>query len=286
LSASDQPAAAQASQPFSRFEFLLAGRYLRARRKDAFISVISGLTLAGVALGVATLIVVMSVMNGFRTELISKILGLNGDFTAYPIQRQFTDYDQTVKGIRTVPGVTHAVAFVEGQALASGTDDSTGVSVRGMDLDSIKQLPLLYKAIRERPNISDLYLQKLVAENRFDKKEAEKQSSERRDMMRRVLHITGGVAATATVLTQLGVTSASAQEGTPPPAPTPTAAEAVVVAIAPLAAVPHVVAVVIPRPPVIAIVVAIPVVAVMVARRTDIDADARGFRRCHRRRGE
>jgi lipoprotein-releasing system permease protein len=149
LSASDQPAAAQASQPFSRFEFLLAGRYLRARRKDAFISVISGLTLAGVALGVATLIVVMSVMNGFRTELISKILGLNGDFTAYPIQRQFTDYDQTVKGIRTVPGVTHAVAFVEGQALASGTDDSTGVSVRGMDLDSIKQLPLLYKAISQ-----------------------------------------------------------------------------------------------------------------------------------------
>ena len=115
---------------FGPFERMVAGRYLRARRKDAFISVISGLTLAGVALGVATLIVVMSVMNGFRTELISKILGLNGDFTAYPIQRQFTDYDQTVKGIRTVPGVTHAVAFVEGQALASGTDDSTGVSVR------------------------------------------------------------------------------------------------------------------------------------------------------------
>jgi lipoprotein-releasing system permease protein len=149
LSPTEIETAAQASQPFSRFEFLLAARYLRARRKDAFISVISGLTLAGVALGVATLIVVMSVMNGFRTELISKILGLNGDFTAYPIERQFTDYDQTVKGIRTVTGVTHAVAFVEGQALASGAVASTGADVRGMDLASIKQLPLLYNSAKQ-----------------------------------------------------------------------------------------------------------------------------------------
>jgi lipoprotein-releasing system permease protein len=137
---------AQTTRPFSRFEFLVAGRYLRARRKDTFISVIATLTLLGVAIGVATLIVVMSVMNGFRSELLSKILGLNGHFTAYPIQQQFTDYQQVVNGIRTVPGVTHAVAYVEGQALASGADDSAGVSVRGMDLDSIKQLPLLYKA--------------------------------------------------------------------------------------------------------------------------------------------
>ena len=86
--------ASQATQPFSRFEFMVAGRYLRARRKDAFISVIAGLTLAGVAIGVATLIVVMSVMNGFRAELLTKILGLNGHFTAYPIERQFTDYNQ------------------------------------------------------------------------------------------------------------------------------------------------------------------------------------------------
>ena len=90
------PAAAPAPGPFSRFEFLVAGRYLRARRKDTFISVIGSLTLAGIAIGVATLIVGMSVMNGFRDELLSKILGLNGHFTAYPIERQFTDYDQVV----------------------------------------------------------------------------------------------------------------------------------------------------------------------------------------------
>ena len=73
------PASAPASAPgpFSRFELLVAGRYLRARRRDTFISVIGTLTLLGIAIGVATLIVVMSVMNGFRDELLSKILGLH-----------------------------------------------------------------------------------------------------------------------------------------------------------------------------------------------------------------
>jgi len=138
-----QPAAL-APGPFSRFEFLVAGRYLRARRSDAFISVIAALTLTGVAIGVATLIVVMSVMNGFREELLSKILGLNGHFTAYPIERQFTDYDQTVAEIETVDGVVHAIAYVEGQALVSGQSESTGIAARGISLESIKKLDLLY----------------------------------------------------------------------------------------------------------------------------------------------
>ena len=134
------------SGPFSRFEFLVAGRYLRTRRKDAFISVTALLTLLGVAIGVATLIVVMSVMNGFREELLSKILGLNGHFTAYPIERQFNDYDQVVDEMEAIPGVTRAVAYVEGQALASGlSTESTGVSVRGLDLASIQKLPLLHE---------------------------------------------------------------------------------------------------------------------------------------------
>ncbi|WP_189422419.1 ABC transporter permease [Devosia pacifica] len=122
---------------------MVAGRYLRARRKDTFISVIAALTLVGVAIGVATLIVVMSVMNGFREELLSKILGLNGHFTAFPIEEQFTDYQQVVQQIETVDGVEFAVYFVEGQALASGDNQSTGVSVRGMDSENIAKLPLL-----------------------------------------------------------------------------------------------------------------------------------------------
>jgi lipoprotein-releasing system permease protein len=129
--------------PFSRFEWLVAGRYLRARRADTFISVIAGLTLTGIAIGVATLIVVTSVMNGFREELLSKILGLNGHFTVFPIDSQFTDYQDTVVQLETVDGVTRAIAFVEGQALASGRTESTGVTVRGIDEASLQKLPLL-----------------------------------------------------------------------------------------------------------------------------------------------
>lgn len=147
MTSKNPEAAALSTRPFSRFELMVAGRYLRSRRNDTFISVIAALTLTGVAIGVATLIVVMSVMNGFRAELLTKILGLNGHFTAFPIEQPFTDYAQAVKGIRVVPGVTHAIAFVEGQALASGATQSTGVSVRGETLADIKQLPLLYKAV-------------------------------------------------------------------------------------------------------------------------------------------
>ena len=146
MTAASGAASPESTRPFSRFELLVAGRYLRSRRKDTFISVIAALTLTGVAIGVATLIVVMSVMNGFRAELLTKILGLNGHFSAYPIERQFTDFDQVVKNIEIVPGVTHAIAFVEGQALASGQTESTGVSVRGVSLESIKKLPLLFRS--------------------------------------------------------------------------------------------------------------------------------------------
>lgn len=132
--------------PFSRFELLLAARYLRARRKEAFISVISWLTLIGVALGVAALIVVMSVMNGFRAELLTKILGLNGHFTAYPIDAKFTDYDDTAMKIEAVDGVLYAIPYVEGQVLASGQSDSTGVSVRGISAASIGKLTMFRDA--------------------------------------------------------------------------------------------------------------------------------------------
>ena len=140
---SPAPEAVPTAGPFSRFEWLLAGRYLRARRREAFISVISWLTLIGVALGVATLIVVMSVMNGFRGELLTKILGLNGHFTAYPIDARFADYDATAMRLEEVDGVLFAIPYVEGQALASGQGDAAGVSIRGIEARSIDKLTLL-----------------------------------------------------------------------------------------------------------------------------------------------
>ncbi len=137
------------SRPFSTFELLLAGRYLRSRRADSFISVIAALTLIGIAIGVATLIVVTSVMNGFRAELLSKILGLNGHFIAYPMDSEFYDYQDLAIKIETIDGVTSAFAFVEGQALASSKSQSTGVSVRGITMDSIKKLPMLLNGVEQ-----------------------------------------------------------------------------------------------------------------------------------------
>lgn len=142
----DAPAQLRPPGPFSRFEFLVAGRYLRARRKERFVSVIALLTLVGVALGVATLITVMSVMNGFRSELLGKILGINGHFVVQNLKGPFNDYQDVVRRLEGVPGVVYAIPYVEGQALASGNSDSTGVVVRGIDEASIRKLALLDNA--------------------------------------------------------------------------------------------------------------------------------------------
>src|SRR5687767_10918049 len=77
--------ASRATPPFAPFEWMLALRYLRPRRKEAFISVIAGFSFLGILLGVATLVVVMAVMNGFRAELLSKILGINGHVVVQPV---------------------------------------------------------------------------------------------------------------------------------------------------------------------------------------------------------
>ena len=81
------------TRPFAPYEWLLALRYLRARRKEGFISVIAGFSFVGILLGVATLIIVMAVMNGFRNQLIEKILGINGHIVVYKIAEPFDDYE-------------------------------------------------------------------------------------------------------------------------------------------------------------------------------------------------
>jgi lipoprotein-releasing system permease protein len=123
----------KATRPFSPFEWMLALRYLRPRRKQAFISVIAIFSFLGIMLGVATLVVVMAVMNGFRAELLDKILGINGHIIVQPIESDLTDYDEVSKRIATVPGVHAAMPIIEGQALASGpSTGSSGVLVRGI----------------------------------------------------------------------------------------------------------------------------------------------------------
>ncbi|MBZ8132288.1 lipoprotein-releasing ABC transporter permease subunit [Afifella sp. IM 167] len=120
---------------------MLALRYLRPRRKEAFISVIAGFSFLGICLGVATLVIVMAVMNGFRAELLDKILGINGHLVLQPVDTPLTDYDAVAKRVSAVPGVRAAIPLVEGQALASGAaPGGTGVLVRGIrgaDLDKV-----------------------------------------------------------------------------------------------------------------------------------------------------
>src|SRR6266436_9000452 len=120
------------THPFSRFEWMLSLRYLRARRKEGFISVIAGFSFLGITLGVATLIIVMAVMNGFRTELLDKILGLNGHLLIQPLESPLTDWEAVTGRIVTVPGVRLALPLVEGQALASSPFNASGVLVRGI----------------------------------------------------------------------------------------------------------------------------------------------------------
>src|SRR3984893_12143016 len=100
---------------FGPFERMVAFRYLRARRQEGFVSVIAIFSLLGIALGVATLIIVMSVMNGFRADLIGRILGLNGHLGVYAEAGALGDFDAMAAKIATVPGVVSATPLVEGQ---------------------------------------------------------------------------------------------------------------------------------------------------------------------------
>ena len=123
---------------FSKFERLVAKRYLRAKRKEGFISVITGFAFTGIALGVATLIIVMSVMNGFREELLGRILGINGHIgitaiAGYP----FNNYQQAVKEISTFDKVQTVIPMIENQLLVTAGKAAEGAMVRGISRDDI-----------------------------------------------------------------------------------------------------------------------------------------------------
>ena len=138
-----------AGKPFSTFERLVAWRYLRARRKEAFISVIAGFSFVGIMLGVATLIIVMAVMNGFRTELVSRILGINGHMIVQPVDGPFTDYPVLSGKLAAVPGIKMALPLVEGQVLASAqAGGSTGALVRGARAEDLTKLKTISDNIK------------------------------------------------------------------------------------------------------------------------------------------
>jgi len=129
------------TKPFANFEWMLALRYLRARRKESFISVISLFSFLGIMLGVATLIVVMSVFNGFRVELLDKVLGFSGHATFYHQDLSpILNFKEIQARLEKVDGVTRVISLVEGQAMASSLRSSTGVLVRGITEADIQKL--------------------------------------------------------------------------------------------------------------------------------------------------
>src|SRR5438309_11756256 len=137
------------THPFAPFEWMLSLRYLRARRQEGFISVNAGFSFLGIMLGVATLIIVMAVMNGFRKELLDKILGINGHLLIQPLEQPLTDWEVVSERVSKVAGVTLAAPVVEGQALASSPFNASGVLVRGVRAADLAKLPSVATNIRQ-----------------------------------------------------------------------------------------------------------------------------------------
>src|SRR5213082_1008286 len=137
------------THPFAPFEWLLSLRYLRARRQEGVISVNAAFSFLGIMLGVATLIIVMAVMNGFRKELLDKILGLNGHLLVQPLESPLTDWKDVADRINQVAGIRLAAPVVDGQALASSAFNASGVLVGGMRAEDLNNLTSIAKNIKQ-----------------------------------------------------------------------------------------------------------------------------------------
>ena len=131
------------SRPFSAWERAIAIRYLLTKRSHGGVALISIISFAAIALAVAALIITMSIMNGFRSELSAKILGFNGH--AYVVGGAMTPADRTamVRRLRAVPGVVQAVPLVESQALVQGPMAASGAVVRGLDPADLRATPII-----------------------------------------------------------------------------------------------------------------------------------------------
>lgn len=128
---------------FSKLELMIAIRYLMSKRKEGFISVIAIFSFIGIMLGVATLIIVMSVMNGFRIELIDRMLGMNSHITVYSKNGKISNYDEEVSKIQKINGVDYANVFVEGQVMVSAKGNATGALVKGIKKEDLRKKNLV-----------------------------------------------------------------------------------------------------------------------------------------------
>jgi lipoprotein-releasing system permease protein len=139
----------RATRPFARFEWMLAGRYLRTRRREGFVSVIAGFSFLGIMLGVATLIIVLSVMNGFRKELLNKIVGINGHIFIAALDKPLTDHAGVAERVSKIAGIRRAIPLVEGQAFATSPYNGSGVLVRGVRPEDLGKIEAVSGNLRQ-----------------------------------------------------------------------------------------------------------------------------------------
>ena len=134
---------------FNKTERLLAFRYLRSRKKTGFVSVIAGFSFLGIMLGVATLIIVTSVMNGFKAELLTRILGFNGALGIYPNYGATMSLDEDMlQNVSAIKGVSAVVPVLDGQAMITAEDNQSGIMIRGIrevDFDKVSLLTKGYQ---------------------------------------------------------------------------------------------------------------------------------------------
>ena len=135
---------------FNQTEQMIAFRYIKSRRVEGFISIAAWFSLIGIMLGVATLIVVMSVMNGFRTELVDRILGINGHLVVYEKNEPYvSNYNQIINKISDIKNVIAVTPHLEGQALAKSKSIVSGVIIRGANWSDLAAKKLLWKSLSQ-----------------------------------------------------------------------------------------------------------------------------------------
>ena len=133
---------------FSLFERSIAYRYLRSARQEGFVSVIAGFSFVGIALGVATLIIVMSVMNGFRQELFDRITGMRGHLLVQGIDKPITNYQEATQMILQIPGVKNVYPLIDRQAIVMFQSQARGIAIQGLTQDDLYQKTLVSTNIK------------------------------------------------------------------------------------------------------------------------------------------
>ena len=156
---------------FGAFELKMALRYLRLRGSETFVAVIAAFSVVGMAIGVAALIMTMAVMNGFHNELLNKVISFKGHIVFQPYGGKMTDYERVIKILKKYPHVKQVSPVIEGQALASFKDHTSGAFIMGVRAEDLRQMTLVAQNIKQG-NINDfgkedddIFIGQLLAEN-------------------------------------------------------------------------------------------------------------------------